>query len=82
MCLSVYKARDRGLKRELPRIRCSCGAEILMVPDVKLMSEAIEAHLKTHCNKMNSSMNCEVELDRIRDDLIAQVFQKSIEQEK
>ncbi len=28
----------------MPTIRCTCGSEILVVPDVKAMSVAIENH--------------------------------------
>ena len=35
-------------KRQLPTLRCLCGAEILVVPDLKAMGRAIENHLSEH----------------------------------
>jgi hypothetical protein len=38
----------RRLKEHLPLITCDCGAEILLVPDLKAMNLAIEAHVAQH----------------------------------
>jgi hypothetical protein len=67
-----------GADNGLPVIKCSvCGKEILLVPNVKLMSEAIEAHVETHRQKMKDPKAAETELERIRDNLIAQVLEKA-----
>ena len=38
----------RKLKSNLPIVTCSCGAKILVVPDVAAMSLAIKNHLAEH----------------------------------
>jgi hypothetical protein len=78
----VFNTRYKGLESKSPRITCVCGAEILVVPDVKLMSDAIENHLKTCGGKKSSAINRETELDRIRDYLIAQVLKIASENEE
>lgn len=64
-------------KKRLPIIRCECGAEILMVPDLKGMSEAIEAHAEKHAKEAENPVEAEVIADRIRENLIGQVFKKA-----
>ena len=32
----------------IPLIKCTCGAEILLVPDIKEMNKAIINHIKEH----------------------------------
>ncbi len=59
---------------ELPVIKCYCGAEILLVPSVEAMGEAIEAHAKEHMRKGMTRREARAEADRVRDDLIAQVL--------
>ena len=39
------------LKEHLPLIKCECGAEILLLPDLKAMDLAIEAHVAEHRKK-------------------------------
>lgn len=63
----------------LPIIRCSCGAEILLVPSVKGMSEAIEAHVQVHIRKIKRAKEAEEEAERVRDELIAKVLNKAAE---
>jgi len=58
-------------------IKCSCGAKILLVPNVKVMGAAIEAHVAKHMQKIKDPKAAEVEGNRIRDDLIMQVLQKA-----
>lgn len=66
-------------KTAMTLIKCSCGAEILLVPNVKLMSEAIEKHVEKHKRKIKNQKEAEVEAERIRDYLITQVFDKASE---
>ncbi len=42
---------DKQLKGHLPVVCCECGAEILLVPDLKAMDLAIEAHVSEHRGK-------------------------------
>ena len=37
-------------KHSLPIINCTCGAQILVVPDAKAMDRAINSHLVKHKN--------------------------------
>jgi hypothetical protein len=61
----------------LPMIICSCGAEILLIPNVKEMIKAIEAHILEHTKKIKSAKEAEAEAERILDDLIIKVLEKA-----
>jgi hypothetical protein len=39
---------DKQLKGLLPVVCCECGTEILLVPDLKAMDLAIDAHVAKH----------------------------------
>jgi hypothetical protein len=39
---------DARLKEGLPIISCECGAEILVLPDLKAMNKAIKTHVIEH----------------------------------
>ena len=41
---------NEGLKKGLPIICCTCGAEILVVPDLKAMNRAFKTHVTEHRN--------------------------------
>ena len=58
-------------------IKCSCGVEILLVPNVKVMSNAIEAHVAKHTQKAKDPKTAEAEAEHIRDHLITQVLDKA-----
>ena len=65
-----------GEDKGLPTIKCSfCGQEILLVPNVKLMSEAIEAHAMEHTRKICDLK--EAEAGRVLDSLIAKVLERA-----
>ena len=65
----------------MPVIKCnSCGAEIMLVPNVELMSEAIEAHIEKHRQRTKNTSIIESEAETIRGDLIKQVFDKASQQ--
>lgn len=42
---------DKQLKGRLPVVCCECGAEILLVPDLKAMDLAIKTHVAKHSVK-------------------------------
>ena len=56
-------------------ITCVCGYEILILPDVKIMSQAIEKHVLEHKNKGATDS----EADEIELELVAQLFNKIAE---
>jgi hypothetical protein len=47
-------SEDLCLKERLPLIKCECGTEILLLPDLKAMDRAIEAHVAEHKKKGNN----------------------------
>ena len=77
--MPIRVADDKGDGNgKVPVIKCgSCGAEIMLVPDVKLISEAIEAHVAKHMQKVKDPDQAEVEAERVRDDLIAKLLYKA-----
>jgi hypothetical protein len=75
----VPKSSKKVGEAGLPVIKCSCGAEILLVPNVKLMNEAIEAHILEHTKKCKTLKEAEAEAEGIRDNLIIQVLEKASE---
>jgi hypothetical protein len=46
-----YAEMDESFKAGLPIICCECGAEILVVPDLKAMNRAIKTHVADHRKK-------------------------------
>ncbi len=60
-------------------IKCLCGAVILLVPNVKVMSAAIETHVAKHLQKVRDPKAAEAEAERVRDDLITKILKKASE---
>ena len=46
---------DKDLKERLPLIKCECGVEILLVPDLEAMNRAIKAHVTEHKKKESNT---------------------------
>jgi hypothetical protein len=69
--------KNQKNKNNLLTIKCKCGAELLLVPDLKSMSKAIENHIAEHFAKKESTKK---DVDQIRDYLIMQVFEKASKQ--
>jgi len=63
----------------LPVIECFCGAKILMIPNVKEMSKAIEAHAEEHAKKCKTAKEKEVEAEKVQDHLIMELLSKASE---
>ncbi len=42
------KENKKRAKLKMPIVKCSCGAKILLVPDVAAMSLALKNHLTKH----------------------------------
>ena len=60
-------------------VKCVCGAAILLVPNVKVMSKAVEDHVEKHVAKVKNQREAEVEAERVRDDLITKILEKASE---
>ena len=71
--------KKQSSKENLPLIKCFCGATILLIPNIKQMSEAIEAHVLEHTKEIEAPEEAEVEAERVRDDLTAKVLSKACE---
>ena len=64
-------------KRHLQVITCKCSYEILILPDLEIMSQAIEKHVLEH-KKLGAT---DSEADEIEFELIAQLFSEVDESE-
>lgn len=60
-------------------IRCECGAEILLIPDVKEMGRLIDIHAKEHGQKEKNPEIAKSAIKRIQDLLTEQVLEKALE---
>ena len=50
------KADDfKHLTERLPLIKCECGAEILLLPDLQAMNRAIKSHVTEHPKKRKNA---------------------------
>ena len=61
----------------LSAIKCLCGEIILLVPNVKSMSDAIETHVAKHKQEVKDPIEAEAIAEHVRDDLIVQVLEKA-----
>jgi hypothetical protein len=57
-------------------ITCECGTKILLLPDLKATSHAIEHHVAEHQNQEKDLAKATAEAERVRDALIAQALKK------
>jgi hypothetical protein len=63
-------------------IKCECGTEIELLPNVEAMDRAIEVHIaEVHMQKSKGSAAAVAEAERVRDALIVQVLSKASESE-
>jgi hypothetical protein len=62
--------------KNLPVIKCECGAEILLIPQVELMGKAINSHVEEHRATVSDPIKAEFLAKRIEDLLIKAVFDK------
>jgi hypothetical protein len=65
--LEEKKLAENLRNSSLPLIHCKCGTPILVLPNAKIMSNAIERHIKTHHAKPAKDASVE----EIRQHLIA-----------
>jgi hypothetical protein len=73
--LSTKKQQKK--KKDSSFIICECGFAILLVPDLKAMSKAIENHALEHANKEKDIAKAAFEEERIQNLLIAQTLDKA-----
>jgi hypothetical protein len=64
--------------RRKETIKCECGVEIDLVPNVKVLSDTIEDHVATHIQEL-TELAATAEAERVEDALIGQVFKKAIQ---
>jgi hypothetical protein len=74
---ATLKPESKAKVRGLPVIRCECGQKILLVPDAKVMGEAIDVHVELHKRKVKDAAKAEGEAERIRDILTGKVLDKA-----
>ena len=75
--VSAFPKKKIDQKTVQPEIKCCCGTVILLVPNVKVMSQAIESHAAIHKQKIKDPKEAEAEAERVRDDLISQILEKA-----
>ena len=63
------------------KVTCECGEEILMLPDLKAMGNAIEKHVDLHRKNLRVPACTRKEAERLLDALIAQVLNIAAESE-
>lgn len=72
------KLTNNSVQQGLPLIHCRCGTEILLIPDVKAMDKAIEAHLAI-CSLTHHKKNKTEIKNRLCGHLIRQVLDLAAE---
>lgn len=78
MELEVKKAPSKHISTwSFSFIKCTCGAKILLLPDLKAMDRAIEAHVAKHQKREKLTAGKTSESDRVRQLLAEQVIEKS-----
>lgn len=72
-----FKLTDRKIaysKASKDIIKCVCGDEIAILPDVKATGEAIEIHVAFHVKGFKGQACTSLEAEQLRDALIAQIL--------
>lgn len=60
----------------LPVVKCKCGAEFLLIPDLNEMSKTVEKHALFHREKEPDHVKAEAVFAEIQDQLIMQILEK------
>jgi hypothetical protein len=77
----MTKRKMMRFQRRRDMIKCECGVEIALLPDVRAMGEAIEVHVALHIEGINGPACTTAEVKRLRDALIIQVLRITGESE-
>ncbi len=72
--------KDRELAKRLPTIRCECGTQILLLPDLKIMDHAIRVHVDYHISKEKDKHKKTAKATHIRQILVEQLFETASNQ--
>ncbi len=70
--MNSNKTQNHSSKGSLSTIKCECGYEILLLPDARMMGQAIENHALDHKKKYALTQE---ETSAIVEALIAQAFE-------
>ena len=71
-----------SFKNNLKTIKCECGLEILLIPDLAEMGRAIELHANEHQKKAQTAKEGKEIFNRIQDLLLKQVLEKAALQDR
>ena len=71
---------DLFLKEGLPLIRCECGAEILVVPDLRAMNRVIKIHVTEHRKREKTALKNVVPSIKINQLLVQRTLLKASEE--
>lgn len=63
----------RSLNR-MPIIKCDCGEDILLVPDLKAMEKAILNHIQEHQKRESAAEECCLKQNNLENDLIQKIL--------
>ena len=72
--MTSYRGRHRPSNMSQKVIVCGCGAEILLIPDVKEMDRAIFYHAECHAGKEKDPVQAKALFEQIQNYLIKQVL--------
>ncbi|MEM2130639.1 MAG: hypothetical protein QXZ70_08595 [Candidatus Bathyarchaeia archaeon] len=70
----------KSSKRALQSIKCECGFEINITPNLKKLGRTIEIHALSHALKEKSPDKAKAECDRIEDFLIDKVIKTLLQE--
>jgi hypothetical protein len=57
-------------------IKCECGFEIPVIPEMETVGNAIDAHVEDHRRKQKDSIKGEIAANHIHDYLFKKLFEK------
>jgi hypothetical protein len=67
--------------KSLVKVRCKCGDEILLLPDLKETGKAIDNHVNMHIQNLRAPSCTLAEAERLKDFLIGQVLRAASQSE-
>ena len=63
-----------SVRSKRPVIKCECGVEILLVPDLKEMSLVVQRHAQMHKEAIENPAEAEITYHIIEKSLVAQIL--------